>query len=267
MKLTIVTVVFNDLNGLQKTVANIMPLLNAQTELWVIDGSTNSEIADYLGTLDNPSLQWLSEPDDGLYDAMNKGVDRARGDHLIFMNAGDRFYPGFDPAAFLDHHDCAGKVVLGYSMEVFQQDRYLRPGLGRDSNAFSSPSHQATFYPRSFYVDQRYRLDLPISADGDYTARAIARHSAIFLPSIVCEFELGGVSSHYGSMRVLKMRLKEGGSARALLNIACKFALWAVLPQRLFYRALASYKYTYYASSDLPSTPAQVAVSKPETTI
>ncbi|WP_268799387.1 glycosyltransferase [Pseudomonas huanghezhanensis] len=244
MNLTIVTVVFNDLDGLKKTLANVEPLVGDDVECWVIDGSSNTEIRDYMSHYANKRVQWISEPDRGVYDAMNKGVDRALGDYLIFMNAGDTFYPGFSPTTMFSRVEDRRSVVLGYSVEVYNDDRYLSPGLGNERRAFVAPSHQATFYPRAFYEHERYRLDLPIVADGDFTGRAIKSCGAVFVPMIVCEFELGGVSSSYGSSRVIKLRMQEATSMKKVVLLAAKVLMWKILPRRHFYRVLRSGRYT-----------------------
>ena len=252
MKLTIVTVVFNDVEGVRKTVASVERVLGDEVEYWIIDGSSNREIDEYLTAHGNSRIRWLSERDSGLFDAMNKGLRRATGDYVLFMNAGDCFYPGFDPVAMLQASARPDAVVLGHSVEIYNDDKYLRPGVGRESQAFASPPHQATFYPRAFYSQQEYRLDVPIGADGEYTARALAACGGVFVPEIVCEFALGGLSSSYNSRRIWNLRMKEVKSLKGFIALASKFTLWALLPRRSFYRLLGSWKYTRFSAGEKP---------------
>lgn len=243
MKLTVITVVYNELEGLKKTIASVSLYLEQDIEYWIIDGSDNNLIREYLQSQPNTKINWISEADKGLYDAMNKGIDRANGDYLIYINAGDKFFSGLLLSSIFDQANNENSVILGYSIEVFAEDRYLRPGIGHESIVFSSPSHPATLYPRAFYEKNKYRLDKPIGADGNFTARAIAQHGALFVPVIISEFELGGLSSTYGPTSV-KLRLSENQSLGAVLRLVAKVSMYYLLPRKMFYRALASWKYT-----------------------
>ena len=158
MRLTIITVVYNELESLKLTIDSVVKHLDEDVEYWIIDGSSNTEINSYLEDLDHPNIKWVSEPDEGLYHAMNKGIDRATGDFLIFMNAGDVFHVEFSFDKALLGNDVNNSVLLGYSIEVYGEDKYLRPGLGREDDVFNSPSHQATFYPRSFYSKNKLQF-------------------------------------------------------------------------------------------------------------
>jgi len=245
MLLTVVTVVFNDIEGLVRTRKSLERLLDDDVEYWIIDGSTNRTIENYLAQNQHPKISWISEPDKGLYDAMNKGIQKAMGEYLLFMNAGDLLYSEFNLHSIKEKSPSVAPVILGHSIEVFQNDRYLRPGIGREASAFSSPAHQATFYPKHFYTGAQYRLDRPIGGDGEFTSRAISVSGAVFKPIIICEFELGGLSSSYGTMRSIKYRFRDTRSISALFKLVSKILLWHFVPKRIFYKLLAKSKYTY----------------------
>lgn len=252
MRLTIVTVVYNELDSLKLTIASVVTQLQEDVEYWIIDGSSNAEIDTYLHDLAHPNIKWISEPDEGLYHAMNKGIDRAIGDFLIFMNAGDVFHSKFSLDDTLFCNEVNNPVLLGYSIETYGEDKYLRPGLGQENDVFTAPSHQATFYPRSFYTKNKYQLLRPIGADGYYTAEAIAQCGALFVPVIVCEFALGGVSSSYNTASI-KLRLRQLDSKACVMRLIVKSIMWRCLPQGLFYRVLASKKYTRLLNAVSPN--------------
>ena len=119
-QLSAVTVVLNDAPGLRRTIESIRRLL-PQIEYWIIDGSTTGDVHELVASLADDRINLLSEPDDGLYDAMNKGRERVTGDYLLFLNAGDLFVPTFDPERFLT--DGEGRVVIGFSAERYASDR------------------------------------------------------------------------------------------------------------------------------------------------
>lgn len=89
-KLTIVTVCRNVLPEVQRTAASVHAQTFTDYEYIVVDGASTDGTTQWLKTQNN--LRWCSEPDQGIYDAMNKGARMAQGEWVIFMNAGDTFY-------------------------------------------------------------------------------------------------------------------------------------------------------------------------------
>jgi putative colanic acid biosynthesis glycosyltransferase len=240
--LTIVTVVKDDLPGLEATLASTHALSGYSYEHWVIDGGRSPDVREYLAR--RGDVSWISEPDSGIYDAMNKGLERAKGDFVLFLNAGDVISSALDTTALFARLSAESRVLIGHTIEVYKDLRWLRPAVNRASDVFSSPAHQATFYPRCFYASNRYLTQLRISADGAYTGNAISQCGAAYLPLIVCEFTLGGVSSNYQSWGVLKQRMREVVTLRERGFLLIKFCLWLILPKGMFYSLLAAFKYT-----------------------
>ncbi len=241
--LTVVTVVYNDWPGLARTLESVWRLpLGSDVEHWVIDGGTDGEVASRRAEIAAMGSHSLHEPDAGLYDAMNKGIERAHGDYVLFINAGDLIDDEFS-VNVLRPFLGSGRVLVGYSVERWGNDLYLRPGLGMESRALEMPPHQSTFYPRTFYERARYALDRPLGADGQYTARAVQCVGALFIGAVVCEFEIGGRSTTYTLAAVIT-RWKEQSSARARVKTLSKAVMWRVLPRSVFYRMLARGKFT-----------------------
>ena len=89
--ISIITVAYNNLKGLKKTVDNIRQLTHADFEHVIVDGLSTDGSIDYLNTLEIKNTKWVSEKDNGIYDAMNKGIKMCNGNWIIFMNAGDIF--------------------------------------------------------------------------------------------------------------------------------------------------------------------------------
>ena len=257
-RLTIVTVVKDDLPGLVATLASTGGLRGYSFEHWVIDGSRSAAVRDYLSG--RGDVSWISEPDGGIFDAMNKGLERARGDYALFLNAGDILSESLEVAALFERLGAETRVLIGHTIEAYGELRWLRPGVNRAADVFNSPAHQATFYPRRFYAGNRYVVQLRISSDGAYTYHAIMHCGAAYLPLIVCEFKLGGVSSNYDSARVLKQRLREAETARQRVLLLLKFVLWRILPRRMFYSLLGAFKYTRLSGRDVPRLkPAEIS--------
>ena len=84
--ISVITVVYNDQEGMKKTFSNVCSQTYPQIEHVVIDGNSTDGTAEFVREHCDDIAHWISEPDQGLYDAMNKGLDRATGDFCIFLN-------------------------------------------------------------------------------------------------------------------------------------------------------------------------------------
>lgn len=201
--LSIITVTRNNGAGLNRTLRSSEGLLaDPRIEMVVVDGASTDDTADYLA-------QWrdrvtgqvvvLSEPDNGIYDAMNKGLRLATGRHVIFMNAGDAFAESFrvDVTALRD-----GTVHYGDAEFLANSGTYIKRYEIKGIHAFLNHNtfcHQAIFYPRPLLVDlDGYDVSYGVSADFDLTLKCFLRRPFKPLGSVVCTCELGGFSHIHG---------------------------------------------------------------------
>ena len=90
IRISIITVVLNDLEGLKRTHRSVFEQSNKSFEWIVRDGGSDGRTIDFLLSL-GEAVKWISEPDRGIYDAMNRGVSMSAGEYVVFMNAGDTF--------------------------------------------------------------------------------------------------------------------------------------------------------------------------------
>lgn len=244
MKISVITVVFNDLPGLHSTMASVMASGFSEYEHIIVNGSTKPEVEDYLATITDPRVRSISEQDEGIYDAMNKGLKIADGQYVVFINAGDELLPQCGDKVEFQLKRCNGMVGIGYCVESYKDLRWLRPGIGRERNVFSAPPHPATFYPAVFCRQNEYNLALEIKADGEFTSRALRDLGGRFIPVVVSKFELGGISSTYSLNSKLLQKFKEARGTKGILKVAMKIILWRLLPRPIFYSLLAKGKYT-----------------------
>ncbi len=89
MKLSIITVNLNNCDGLRKTVESVLAQSWREFEYLIIDGESTDGSAEYLASVAKDLTWWVSEKDRGIYEAMNKGIERANGEYLLFLNSGD----------------------------------------------------------------------------------------------------------------------------------------------------------------------------------
>src|SRR3954454_18317001 len=89
--LSVITVVLNDAAGFERTARSVIAQRGVRLEWVVVDGGSTDGTITIIKSVEGRITRWISEPDRGVYDAMNKGIAAASGDYLLFMNAGDCF--------------------------------------------------------------------------------------------------------------------------------------------------------------------------------
>lgn len=126
---SIITVSYNA----EATIGRTLDSIDAQTfndyEHLIVDGASTDGTCDIVKRTDNPARRMISEPDKGLYDAMNKGISRTTGHYLIFLNAGDKFHSAdtlATIAAAIEKHNYPG-VVYGQTNIVDNEGRTIGP--------------------------------------------------------------------------------------------------------------------------------------------
>ena len=92
MKITIITVCYNSAATLEKTILSVANQSYSNIEYIIVDGNSNDGTVDCIKKHEDKITNWISEPDKGLYDAMNKGIAMATGDIIGILNSDDTFY-------------------------------------------------------------------------------------------------------------------------------------------------------------------------------
>lgn len=202
MLLSIITVAFRNLDGIAKTHASLAHLAKANDisfEWIVVDGGSNDGTQEFLENLcGNYQLRFVSEPDNGIYDAMNKGIEMARGKFALFLNSGDIFHP--DVAHVVrqlqtqkDDVMITGDALLDFG-DGHKTKRSAKPGW---YIYHSLPaSHQAIFFPLAGLKVWHYDLQYKVSSDYALAARLYKEgYDFKKLDGLVSEFSMGGVST------------------------------------------------------------------------
>lgn len=199
--LTIVTVCYNDLESLQKTIASLREQTTHDFEHWIIDGASKDGTREFLSSLHVPwDLKFISEPDRGLYDAMNKGLDRASGHFVWFLNAGDICASLEVVALALAEISRNAKADLIYGKVLFASEFGLRPVgtkvTGADFRSGMPISHQAIFYRTSVLRKRRYSSDYRLISDWVATKWFFENErTCVYVDHVFTVYNLEGVSS------------------------------------------------------------------------
>ena len=190
---SIIMVLFRDREECIRLLNNIFTFDPRQFELIVIDGGSDDGTADVLREWDDKIDYWLSEPDSGIYDAMNKGVAAARGEYVFHLNAGDtlKSIPIETLTECLkDQVDIASFAVMTDDGETFH------PETGFLLRIVNTWHHQGTFYRRS--PDMAYDTAYKIYADFDLNQRLLKSGKKVKLFRQVVSMHGTGGMSHSG---------------------------------------------------------------------
>jgi len=207
MKITVVSVVLNAANNIEKTITSVINQTYNNIEYIVIDGKSTDGTIDILKKYETKISKLLIEKDNGLYHAMNKALDIATGDFLIFLNSGDTL---LSPdviegvAQSINNRNAVyyGDVVM---LNADKKKAFFFGGrFGKHRLCFKNICHQSIFYPKNVYRTHLYDLNYRIFADYMYNITLKAEHvKFIYLNSLISFFELGGLS-HAGDALLTK---------------------------------------------------------------
>ncbi len=211
MNISVITVCKNARDMLRRTMESVFSQIYPQVEYLVIDGASSDGTGDLLKEYEQkirPSLcfKWISEPDSGIYEAMNKGITMARGDLLTFLNAGDRY---------LDE-----TVLSGVASEVEQHPDFLIYtggvcGLSKDRRRlcnfqpfhtrvdryyffWETLPHPATFYRREVFERcGLFDTSFQIAGDYEHFVRCWVRHRVPVkkMAAYLVDYDFDGISS------------------------------------------------------------------------
>ncbi|MCR4791486.1 MAG: glycosyltransferase [Lachnospiraceae bacterium] len=201
MKFSIITVVYNDLENLKVTYNSIRNQTFTDYEYIVVDGKSTDGTANYLEDIKSSDshVRYISEKDNGIYDAMNKGVGLSAGDYVLFLGAADTFYTDTilqEVNEFLD-----GSVDVFYGKVVFSSGENKGKTLGDKLNFFSIlldryVAHQSVFAKREIALEFPFDLSYRFLADQDFMMNARdARKRLKYVNKIICYYDGNGFSS------------------------------------------------------------------------
>jgi len=203
MLLSIITVNYNNLKGLKKTVESVLEQTYSPIEYIVIDGGSNDGSNMFLKSIDSKIDYWTSEPDSGVYDAMNKGIDKATGNYLYFLNSGDTFVDENVVERFVTSKP-SEDILYGFLEIVSKNETWIKkyPEVLTFSYFFidSLPHSAGAFFKRSCFKDdlKYYDVTLKIMADWKWSVIGLFKKGFSYrlIDEVIGVFEFGeGISS------------------------------------------------------------------------
>ena len=242
MKLSIITVNFNDAKGLERTIESVISQSYHNFEFIVIDGGSSDGSLDIIKKYERHIDYWVSEHDGGIYQGMNKGLRQAKGDYVNFMNSGDSFYSS----------DVLEKIFsLGIETDIITGTHIgsPHPNIGKNGVTMydlctGAIDHQASFIKREVALRHPYDEKYKIVSDWKFFIEALIIDNCTFYytDTIVVNVDMSGISN---SNKVLNNQERE-----AVLN--------ELLPERI----LADYKLLMSIHPDLLANAQRITKSQ-----
>ena len=173
MRLSFVTINFNNLEGLKKTIDSVLQQSFSDYEWIVIDGGSTDGSRELIESNQSHFAYWCSEPDNGIYNAINKGLAHANGDYVQFLNSGDWLYDNTTLEKVFAQIDNIYDIYYGDMVQVNgdgNQKHNLNPIVYPDELGFfffpyNNICHQATFYRRTLFNNNPYDESFSIVSD------------------------------------------------------------------------------------------------------
>lgn len=237
---TIISVVFNDRPGIERTHRSVASQTCRDFEWVVVDGASKDGTTDYIRAITDPLPRWVSERDKGIFDAMNKGTAMATGRYVVYMNGGDCFADAeclADVKATLEAAGCPDLCYAGCHYRFEDGSTRNRPPRRLESAIrHGIPAvHQSSFYRRELLDTPPYDLSYPVSADYYISARCFLKGAtACYLDRPIAEFGVGG-----NSMKKSNESLREAWRLqRDILRLGLIARCWSAGRRYLAHRAL-----------------------------
>lgn len=199
MRLSIITVNYNNKDGLQKTISSIISQTYKDYEWIVIDGGSTDGSKELLEENRQHFSYWVSEPDKGVYNAMNKGLSHVRGEYVNFMNSGDVFYENTTLEKVFNE-SLEGDIVYGDWYLIKKGDFIFIPAPENVTLDFlydRNICHQAMFIKSHFLKNEGYDESFNILADKVRWIKMILDgNTTQYVHHTICVFDKnGGLSS------------------------------------------------------------------------
>lgn len=197
MKLSIITVNLNNREGLQKTIDSVVSQTFRDFEWIVIDGGSTDGSKELIEQYADHFAYWVSEPDKGVYQAMNKGVDMANGDYSSFMNSGDVYANESVLLNVFSASPCQDLLFGDWILQYVDKQICVKEPktLSLERLFFWSICHQAMFVKTTLLKQKGYDESYRIIADWKRWLEAVIGGCSVhYIPELICVFDCAGMS-------------------------------------------------------------------------
>ena len=203
MKVTVVTAVLNDAGHIEQTILSVISQTDIEIEYIIVDGGSKDGTLELIGKYKDKISLFISEPDRGVYDAMNKGIKYSTGDFVYFLNSGDVL---LNPSILskIKFEDVNvrntiiyGNVIVAYgNIEALEKPRPFFNSKMKFKGI--GICHQSMFFPGELIRNEKYDLSYKIAADYDLVYRLWRKGTEFLYRDItIAKYDWGkGISSN-----------------------------------------------------------------------
>ena len=236
MKISIITITYNSAKSLPRALQSVQRQLYGDIEHVIVDGASTDGTTDLIKKYADQykNVRWISEPDKGIYDALNKGIRMATGDAIGFLHSDDVFYSTDSVAHIARALEEEGVQVVYGDLQYCNGEKVVRRWKSNDFNPCAlkygwMPPHTTVYVRREVYQEVgEYDEWFRISADYDMMLRIFtAGYRSSYLPEVLVSMEVGGASNKNTKARLSKTQedyivLKKNHVGAGYLTVACK---------------------------------------------
>lgn len=211
-RISVLTVVRNGERTLRRAIESVVGQMGDNTEYVIVDGASTDRTVSIIKQYGDRVTYWLSEPDHGIYDAMNKALAVARGDWVIFLGADDELKPSLQVVA----RELSDPLAVYYGdVEITATGKISGGGFNRYRLMQENICHQAIFYPRSVYQTKPYDTEVGMLADHKYNIELWGSGTRfIHLTRVISRFNDVGASSgnqvYFEAIKMVTIRASFG---------------------------------------------------------
>lgn len=217
MRFSIITINYNNKDGLIRTINSVISQTNTFYEYIIIDGGSTDGSVGIIKKYKKYIHYWVSEKDKGVYNAMNKGIAVAKGDYCIFMNSGDCFH---SPNALNAVEHYQEDIICG-QVSTFPSGHH-KPTISLVDLMRISLPHQAMFIKRELLIKHPYDEKYKILSDWKFCLETIVIGNCSFRTTedVIADYESGGISTNSNGLlpKERELILKELFPSRILAD-------------------------------------------------
>jgi len=212
--ITVVTVVRNGEKTLEETILSVINQTYKNVEYIIVDGASTDGTLDIIKKYEDKIDYWISEPDDGIYDAMNKGIDLATGEYIAMLNSDDWYEHDACETVVKKIKEVKADVYYGMMRVIDKQNnKFIYVYAYTDQILYQYMiAHPTCFIKKVIYNLYRYDIKYKSAADYDFMIRLKKTNCKfIFFEHIIANFRSGGMScSVKGQIETIEIKKKHG---------------------------------------------------------
>ena len=209
MKLSIITINRNNAEGLRKTIESVVSQTFTDFEYIIIDGASTDGSVEVIKEYSDKITYWVSEPDSGIYNAMNKGILKAHGEYLLFLNSGD-WLVDEEVLRDISNVKLTDDIVSGNLILWDNGNQQLREAIKTEDLGFehlynNRMPHPSTFIKKSLFDTYgMYNEEFKIVSDWEFFLKCLIVNNCSYsnIERIISCYDLNGISSNPEYMHI-----------------------------------------------------------------